>query len=141
MLFEISRVQLVHKGVTRIGAVISGRERETACWMRHFEEVSLRLPQFWMEGCDVQCGKGGRMQEGSGLGSGASLRWTDEGVRPYVIFGVAILGAPGGWAENAICVLTLSWVGGCGARGRDRSSREAGGRNGHRGWRSHLPNA
>jgi hypothetical protein len=81
------------------------------------------------------------MQEGSGLGSGASLRWTDEGVRPYVIFGVAILGAPGGWAENAICVLTLSWVGGCGARGRDRSSREAGGRNGHRGWRSHLPNA
>jgi len=27
------------------------------------------------------------MQEGSGLGSGASLRWTDEGVRPYVIFG------------------------------------------------------
>jgi hypothetical protein len=32
MLFEISRVQLVHKGVTRIGAVISGRERETACW-------------------------------------------------------------------------------------------------------------
>jgi hypothetical protein len=89
----------------------------------------------------VQCGKGGRMQEGSGLGSGASLRWTDEGVRPYVFFGVAILGAPGGWAENAICVLTLSWVGGCGARGRDRSSREAGGRNGHRGWRSHLPNA
>jgi hypothetical protein len=90
MLFEISRVQLVHKGVTRIGAVISGRERETACWMRHFEEVSLRLPQFWMEGCDVQCGKGGRMQEGSGLGSGASLRWTDGGVRTYVIFGVAL---------------------------------------------------
>ena len=87
MLFEISGVQLVHKGVTRIGAVISGRERERACWMRHFEEVSLRLPQFWMEGCDVQCGKGGRMQEGSGLGSGASLRRTDEGVRPYVIFG------------------------------------------------------
>ena len=49
------------------------------------------------------------MQEGSGLGSGASLRWTDEGVRPYVIFGgssfvhphvvfgVAMLGAHGGW--------------------------------------------
>jgi len=28
MLFEINRVQLVHKGVTRIGAVISRRERE-----------------------------------------------------------------------------------------------------------------
>ena len=48
------------------------------------------------------------MQEGSGLESGASLRRTDGGVRPYVIFGgfirsslrdfwSAILGAHGGW--------------------------------------------
>jgi hypothetical protein len=28
MWFEMNRVQLVHKGVTRIGAVISRRERE-----------------------------------------------------------------------------------------------------------------
>jgi len=33
------------------------------------------------------------MQEGSGLRSGASLRRTDSGVRPYVIFGGFIIGA------------------------------------------------
>ena len=52
------------------------------------------------------------MQEGSGLESGASLRRTDGGVRPYVIFGgssfvhphvvfgVAMLGAHGGWGSE-----------------------------------------
>ena len=85
--------------------------------------------------------------------SGASLRWTDEGVRPYVVFGGLIRWSPRSFwscdfrvllvdgAENAICVLTFSWVGGFGARGRDRSSRAAGGRNAHREWRSHSPNA
>src|SRR3954453_12079770 len=118
-----------------------------------------------MEGCDVQVWKR-RQNAGGERVRERSFAPPDGRGRPYVRdfwwsstlersfappdgrgrpslrdFWSCALRAPARWAENAICVLTLSWVGGCGARGRDRSSREAGGRNGHRGWRSHLLNA
>ena len=49
------------------------------------------------------------MQEGSGLGSGASLRRTDEGVRPYVIFGGLIRWSPPGFWSCDFRVLLGGW--------------------------------
>src|SRR5690349_13340071 len=116
------------RSVTKIAAILAGGMR-CAVWKRRQNAGGERVRE-----------RSFAPPDGRGRPSLRDFWWSHSFVPPWFLESRCWVLMVGG-AENAICVLTLSWVGGCGARGRDRSSREVGGRNAHREWRSHSPNA